>query len=80
MEDDEKLALVDQAITRLESITEEKATPIAVMAWIALHAHIDLPMSEIGRYMQMVYQKRNVAGNSQDVSRGMTTDDHIAER
>lgn len=58
MEDDEKLTLVDQAITRLESITDSKATPIAVMAWIALHAHIDLPISEIGKCMQMVYQKR----------------------
>jgi hypothetical protein len=79
MEDDEKLTLVDQAITRLESVTDSKATPVAVMAWIALHAHIDLPMSEIESYMQMVYQKRNVSKNSQDSSRHISTDDYIAE-
>jgi hypothetical protein len=79
MEDDEKLTLVDEAITRLESITDSKATPVAVMAWISLHAHIDLPVSEIGRYMHMVYQKRNMAENSQDPSRRMDIDDHIAE-
>ncbi len=79
MEDDEKLTLVDQAITRLESITDSKATPVAVMAWISLHAHIDLPVSEIDRYMQMAYQKRNMLYNSQDSSVHMTTDDDISE-
>ena len=58
MEEDEKLMLVDQAITALEHLSDSKVTPLAVMAWLILHVHIDLSLTEIGRYMQMIYQKR----------------------
>jgi hypothetical protein len=58
MEEDEKLTLVGQAITRLENLTGSKATPIAVMSWITLHTHTNLPMREISMCMQMISQKR----------------------
>lgn len=31
---------------------------MAVKDWITLHSHIDLHLSEINKYMQMVYEKR----------------------
>jgi hypothetical protein len=58
IEEDEKLDLVDQAITNLEKTTGSNPTPMAVKDWITLHNHIDLPLSEISKYMQKVYEKR----------------------
>ena len=58
IEEDEKLALVDRAITNLEKTTGTQPTPMAVKDWINLHNHIDLPLSEISKYMQKVYKKR----------------------
>jgi hypothetical protein len=58
MDEGKKLTLVDQAITSLESLTGSKATPIAVMSWITLHTHINLPMREISMCMQRISQER----------------------
>jgi len=58
MTEDEKLTLVEQAITALEKLSDSKVTPLAVMAWLTLHTHIELSLSEIGSCMQKIYQKR----------------------
>jgi hypothetical protein len=58
MTEDEKLTLVGQAITELEMLSDSQVTPLAVMAWLTLHAHIELSLSEIGSCMQKIYQKR----------------------
>ena len=64
MKEDEKLALVDQAITALEKLSDSNVTPLAVLAWLTLHAHIDLSLNEISRSMQIVYQKRGEHSSS----------------
>lgn len=47
-----------RAVTQLEKTNGTQPTPTAVKDWLALHAHIDLPPSEVSKYMQTVYKNR----------------------
>ena len=58
MTEDEKLTLVELAITTLEKLSDSEVTPLAVMAWLTLHTRVELSLSEIGSCMRKVYQKR----------------------